>query len=135
MLDEDGLRTVLLLGPARPPESGVFRGISSLLPGSFAVLTPEGFRRTVYWRLEAHEHEDDLDATVQRTHDLITDAAQRQLAFCRAASTRPSCPPSPHALMRPETRRFTPGRSITAKTSGISSKIASSRPMTAILRR
>ena len=79
VLDEDGLRTVLLLGPARPPESGVFRGISSLLPGSFAVLTPEGFRRTAYWRLEAHEHEDDLDATVQRTHDLITDAAQRQL--------------------------------------------------------
>ena len=79
VLDEDGLRTVLLLGPARPPESGVFRGISSLLPGSFAVLTPEGFRRTAYWRLEAHEHEDDLDATVQRTHDLITDAAQQQL--------------------------------------------------------
>ena len=43
------------------------------------MLTPEGFRRTAYWRLEAHEHEDDLDATVQRTHDLITDAAQRQL--------------------------------------------------------
>ena len=49
--------TAPLLGPARPPESGVFRGISPLLPGSFAVLTPEGFRQDPpTGRLEAHEH-------------------------------------------------------------------------------
>lgn len=78
-LDEDGLRTLLLLGPARPPESGVFRQIKSLLPGHFAVLTPENFTDHVYWQLEAHEHEDDLPTTVARTHTLICDAARRQL--------------------------------------------------------
>lgn len=78
-LDEDGLRTLLLLGPARPPESGVFRQISSLLPGHFAVLTPEAFTDHTYWRLEAHEHEDDLPTTIERTHELICDAARRQL--------------------------------------------------------
>ena len=78
-LDEDGLRTLLLLGPARPPESGVFRQISSLLPGHFAVLTPEAFTDHTYWKLEAHEHEDDLPTTVERTHTLICDAARRQL--------------------------------------------------------
>lgn len=78
-LDEDGLRTLLLLGPARPPESGVFRQISSLLPGHFAVLTPENFTDHVYWQLEAHEHEDDLPTTIERTHTLICDAARRQL--------------------------------------------------------
>lgn len=78
-LDEDGLRTLLLLGPARPPESGVFRQIKSLLPGHFAVLTPENFTDHVYWQLEAHEHEDDLQTTIERTHELICDAAQRQL--------------------------------------------------------
>lgn len=78
-LDEDGLRTLLLLGPARPPESGVFRQISSLMPGHFAVLTPEAFTDHTYWKLEAHEHEDDLPTTVERTHELICDAAQRQL--------------------------------------------------------
>lgn len=79
VLDEDGLRTLLLLGPARPPESGVFRDIFSLLPGHFAVLTPETFTKTAYWRLDAHEHGDDLDATLSRTHELITGAAERQL--------------------------------------------------------
>lgn len=78
-LDEDGLRTLLLLGPARPPESGVFRQIKSLLPGHFAVLTPEAFTDHVYWQLEAHEHEDDLPTTIERTHTLICDAARRQL--------------------------------------------------------
>lgn len=78
-LDEDGLRTLLLLGPARPPESGVFRQIKSLLPGHFAVLTPENFTDHVYWQLEAHEHEDDLQTTIERTHALICDAARRQL--------------------------------------------------------
>lgn len=78
-LDEDGLRTLLLLGPARPPESGVFRQISSLVPGHFAVLTPESFTDHTYWRLEAHEHEDDLPTTIERTHELICDAARRQL--------------------------------------------------------
>ena len=78
-LDEDGLRTLLLLGPARPPESGVFRQISSLVPGHFAVLTPEAFTDHTYWKLEAHEHEDDLPTTVERTHTLICDAARRQL--------------------------------------------------------
>ena len=78
-LDEDGLRTLLLLGPARPPESGVFRQIKSLLPGHFAVLTPENFTDHVDWQLEAHEHEDDLQTTIERTHALICDAARRQL--------------------------------------------------------
>ena len=79
VLDEDGLRTLLLLGPARPPESGVFRQIKSLLPGHFAVLTPEAFTDHTYWKLEAHEHEDDLPTTIERTHTLICDAARRQL--------------------------------------------------------
>lgn len=78
-LDEDGLRTLLLLGPARPPESGVFRQIKSLLPGHFAVLTPENFTDHVYWQLEAHEHEDDLPTTIERTHTLICDTTRRQL--------------------------------------------------------
>ena len=33
-VDQDGLRTVLLLGPARSPAAGVFRQIQSLLPGA-----------------------------------------------------------------------------------------------------
>lgn len=78
-VDEDGLRAVLLLGPARPPASGVFRQIDSLLPGHYAVLTPEGYTDHTYWKLEAREHADTLEQTIERTHELICDAAKRQL--------------------------------------------------------
>lgn len=78
-VDADGLRAVLLLGPARPPASGVFRQIESLLPGHYAELTPERYADRAYWQLEAHEHEDDLPTTIARTHELICDAVQRQL--------------------------------------------------------
>ncbi|WOC75751.1 asparagine synthase (glutamine-hydrolyzing) [Intestinibacillus sp. NTUH-41-i26] len=79
VIDEDGLRSLLLLGPARPPASGVFRQIDSLLPGHYAILTPEHYTDAAYWKLEAHEHPDDLEATIERTRELICDAAQRQL--------------------------------------------------------
>ncbi len=79
VIDADGLRTLLLLGPARPPASGVFRQIDSLLPGHYAIVSPAGLTDHVYWKLEAHEHPDDLEATIARTHELICDAAQRQL--------------------------------------------------------
>lgn len=78
-VDEDGLRTLLLLGPARPPAAGVFRQIDALLPGHYAVLTPERLTDHTYWRLEARAHEDDTETTIARTHELICDAARRQL--------------------------------------------------------
>lgn len=79
VLGEDGLRTILLLGPARTPGCGVFENVDELLPGHFAVLMPEGFTDRAYWTLTAREHEDDEAATIRRTHDLIADAAARQL--------------------------------------------------------
>ena len=80
-VDADGLRAVLLLGPARPPASGVFRQIESLLPGHYAELTPERYTDRAYWKLEAHEHEDDLPTTIARTHELICDAAQKSCDY------------------------------------------------------
>lgn len=75
----DGLRSVLLLGPARPPGCGVFEGIDELLPGHYAVLTPDGFHTRPYWTLRAHEHPDSPERTLARTRELIEDAAARQL--------------------------------------------------------
>ncbi len=78
-IDADGLRTLLLLGPARPPASGVFRQIKSLLPGHYMILTPERVMDHIYWTLEAREHTDSLEETIFKTKDLVCDAAKRQL--------------------------------------------------------
>lgn len=63
----DGLRSILLLGPARPPGFGVFEGMEELLPGHYAVLTREGFHTQPYWTLRAAEHTDTARADPSRT--------------------------------------------------------------------
>lgn len=78
-LDEDGLRSLLLLGPARPPQSGILHGIQSVIPGQYLVFDRAGLRPHTYWRLTAQEHPDSLEQTIEHTRWLIEDAAKRQL--------------------------------------------------------
>lgn len=78
-LDADGLRTILLLGPARPPASGVFRDVFALLPGHYAVFDRDGLHDHTYWQLHAAPHPDDLSQTIEHTRWLVEDAARRQL--------------------------------------------------------
>lgn len=78
-LDEDGLRTLLLLGPARPPYSGIFHGISSVLPGQYLTFDKNGLQQNFYWQLTAKEHPDTLEQTIEHTRWLVSDSAKRQL--------------------------------------------------------
>lgn len=78
-LDEDGLRSILLLGPARPPFSGVFHGIRSVTPGQYLVFDESGLDYQLYWKLTAKEHTETLEQTIEHTRFLIEDAAKRQL--------------------------------------------------------
>lgn len=78
-LDEDGLRSILLLGPARPPFQGVFHGIRSVTPGQYLVFDESGLDYKLYWKLTAQEHTDTLDQTIEHTRWLIEDSAKRQL--------------------------------------------------------
>lgn len=77
-LDEDGLRTLLLLGPARPPYSGVLHGIFSVLPGQYLTFDRNGLQQTFYWQLTAKEHTDTLEQTIAHTRWLVEDSAERQ---------------------------------------------------------
>lgn len=79
VIDADGLRTLMLLGPARPPQSGVFKQIKSLLPGHYAIVNEGGMHDTAYWSLKAQEHGETLEQTIAHTHELIWDATERQL--------------------------------------------------------
>ncbi len=78
-ITQDGLRSLLLLGPARTPGDGIFRNVRELLPAHYAVLTPDGFTERPYWTLEAREHPDNEAQTIEHTRWLVEDAARRQL--------------------------------------------------------
>lgn len=80
-IDLEGFAEVLMVGPARTPGCGVFRGVKELKPGHALVYTEGGgAREYAYWQLESKPHEDDLETTVAKVRELLLDAAKRQLA-------------------------------------------------------
>ena len=78
-LDREGVASIILLGPARKPESGVFKDISALQPAHFGVFSSEGLKIKQYWRLKAKHHTESLDETAEHLKFLITDSIERQL--------------------------------------------------------
>ncbi|MBQ5756269.1 MAG: asparagine synthetase B, partial [Erysipelotrichaceae bacterium] len=78
-IDEDGLRSVLLLGPARTPGDGVFRNVREVLPGHIVTFDREGLHDHAYWQLKAAPHYENEAETIAYTRALIEDAAHRQM--------------------------------------------------------
>lgn len=78
-IDEDSLREVLGVGPARTDGCGVFTGVHEVRMGRVAVFTRDGLRETPYFSLSSHPHEDDYERTVETVSFLVRDAVRRQL--------------------------------------------------------
>jgi len=78
-IDREGLAEVFVMGPARTPGHGVFKGISELKPGHSMVINSKGLRIQQYWSLVSGHHEEDLDSTINSVRDLVFDAIKRQL--------------------------------------------------------
>ena len=79
LLDEDGIRELLLLGPGRKPGSGVIYGVKELKPGEYLKLDRERLTVKPYWFLTAEEHPDSETETIAHTRELLNDAISRQL--------------------------------------------------------
>ncbi|MFD2612534.1 asparagine synthase (glutamine-hydrolyzing) [Paenibacillus gansuensis] len=75
----EGLAEIFIVGPARTPGHGVYENLAELKPGHYLVYDRSGLRTASYWKLQSHEHEDDLDTTVARVRELLIDTVERQL--------------------------------------------------------
>ncbi|MCL2445584.1 MAG: asparagine synthetase B [Oscillospiraceae bacterium] len=78
-IDDNSLREIFGLGPARSPGSGVFAGVRELLPGQVITFTPSGLQKHVWWQPESRPHEDDYPTTVNMVRELLTQAIEEQL--------------------------------------------------------
>ncbi|WP_316608330.1 asparagine synthase (glutamine-hydrolyzing) [uncultured Ruminococcus sp.] len=76
---EEGLYELFFLGPARTAGNGIFKDISELLPGEYAIYENDKLHKTRYFSLTAHPHEDNEQKTVEHVRYLLTDAIERQL--------------------------------------------------------
>jgi len=78
-VDADGLAEIFIMGPARTPGSGVFRGIKELKGGFYLVFDRKGTHIKQYWSLKSHPHTDNLEVTKEKIKSLLKDAVERQL--------------------------------------------------------
>lgn len=79
--DVNGIREVMLLGPARTPGCGVFKGISELKPGECTVLTEDNFKPIKYWDFSRNSDlpfNDDFERVKSNVRNLVYDAIKRQ---------------------------------------------------------
>ncbi len=77
-LDEEGAAEVLLLGPGRTPDSGVFRGIKAMEPGCCGYYSQGKLTLERYWQLKDREHRENFEETAEKVRSLVLDAILRQ---------------------------------------------------------
>ncbi|WEK55318.1 MAG: asparagine synthase (glutamine-hydrolyzing) [Candidatus Cohnella colombiensis] len=78
-VDVEGLAELFIIGPARTPGVGVWRGFRELKPGQSMVYDRNGMRSSTYWQLKALPHEADETTTAAEIRSLLTDTVERQL--------------------------------------------------------
>ena len=79
VIDRDGLAEIFALGPAKSYGKGVFAGVLEVLPRHFLEYGREGLKDHIYWALEAMEHTDSVQDTIEKTSWLIHDAVKMQM--------------------------------------------------------
>ena len=79
VLDRNGLCEIFGLGPSKTPGSGVFKEMKEIKPGHYIRYDKFGFADYCYFRLISHPHEDDYEATIEKTAFLLKDAIIRQI--------------------------------------------------------
>jgi asparagine synthase (glutamine-hydrolysing) len=78
-VNEEGLAEILLLGPARTPGHGVFKGFKEVKPGHCLSFSSSGLHLSRYWALESKPHTDGVEETASRVRELLQKATERQL--------------------------------------------------------
>ena len=79
VVDRSGLAEIFMLGPARSPGHAVFRDLAELPPACYLTYDDGTLQVHRYWKLHAAPHTDSPADTIERTHQLVTDAVERQL--------------------------------------------------------
>ncbi|SDZ18829.1 asparagine synthase (glutamine-hydrolysing) [Amycolatopsis xylanica] len=77
VVDADGLRE--LVSMTKAPGWSLWKGMEEVPPGAIVTVDRDGIRTRTYWKLDAVEHTDDQDTTVERVRELMTDIVHRQL--------------------------------------------------------
>uniref|UniRef100_UPI00397CC682 asparagine synthase (glutamine-hydrolyzing) n=1 Tax=Amycolatopsis sp. lyj-90 TaxID=2789285 RepID=UPI00397CC682 len=77
VVDTDGVRE--LMSMTKTPGWSLWKGMHEVGPGTIVTVDRSGIRTRTYWKLDAKQHTDDQETTVERVRELMTDIVHRQL--------------------------------------------------------
>jgi len=75
----DGFQELLGLGPSHTPGHGLYKGVAELEPGQYLTLQESKLEINQYWELQAKNHEDDFETTVENVRNLFVKIVKGQL--------------------------------------------------------
>ncbi|NBK97044.1 MAG: asparagine synthase (glutamine-hydrolyzing) [Erysipelotrichia bacterium] len=79
IVDDDGLKELFLLGPARSAGKTPIRDIKELKQGEYAIYDKEGFQVHTYWQLKAKKHKENRSQTQAHLKQLVSACINDQL--------------------------------------------------------
>ena len=79
VITSEGAAQIMLIGPAKPVGSSVFRDIRDLPAAHCGRFGEDGLHIRQYWELNAAPHTENFDETTAHLRELIFDAVKRQL--------------------------------------------------------
>ena len=79
VIDDDSLRKVFSVLPARTEGDGVFKGLKEIKYGCYGVFDKSGFHERRYWQLESTPHPHSYPETAEHLRSLITSAVRAQM--------------------------------------------------------
>ncbi|MDT7801569.1 MAG: hypothetical protein QOI78_5002 [Actinomycetota bacterium] len=77
VVDTDGMRELLAF--TKRPGWSLWKDMEEVQPGTIVTVSREGVRTRTYWKLDAKQHTDDQETTVERVRELMTDIVHRQM--------------------------------------------------------
>lgn len=78
IVDEEGVKELLGLGPSMTPGQTIYKNIFSLRPGYYMFFDKE-YHIHCYWKLHDEKHTDSLEETIQKVKELVIHSVQKQL--------------------------------------------------------
>lgn len=78
IVDKNGIKELLGLGPSLTPGHTIYKDIYSLRPGYYMYFDKQ-VHIYQYWKLKDEEHTDNLFETIDKVRELVIDSVQKQL--------------------------------------------------------
>lgn len=79
IVNKNGVKELLGLGPSITPGNTLYKDIYSLRPGHYMEVDPNGYQISRYWILKKRKHEKSYEETVKDIRKLVNESIEKQL--------------------------------------------------------